>query len=188
MSLCSRFLTRLLHVQNRSRRTGDAYHFKFSDNLADDPYGPVVDRCARIAKLAGPRTALCSSAYRGQVANPNEYISVGAFSLRGFNEPANLFIRSLVPLDSEAYVQPLLSAANNTSSVVEGYRTVGRRLTTEYIRNFRPGRVRPFLVRELINVPKLPYSAAEFVKLLGAADASAEKEKEFYGYLVEWDC
>jgi class 3 adenylate cyclase len=167
---------------------GDAYHFKFSDNLEDDPYGPVVDRCARIAKLAGPRTALCSSAYRGQVENPDQYSSVGAFSLRGFHEPENLFARSLVPIDSDAYVQPFVAAANEASSVFEGYRSMGRRLTTEYIRSFGPGPVRPFLARELINVPKLPYSAEAFTKLLGAADASAEKEKEFYGYLVEWEC
>lgn len=167
---------------------GDAYHFKFSDNLADDPYGPVVDRCARIAKLAGPKTILCSSSYRSQVTNQDEYISIGAFSLRGFKEPANLFVRSLISVDSDSYVQPLLSAVNDTSSMVEGYRTVGRKLTTEYIRNFGSGRARPFLARELINAPKLPYSASEFVKLLDATEVSAEKEKEFYGYFVEWDC
>jgi class 3 adenylate cyclase len=167
---------------------GDAYHFRFSANLADDPYGPVVDRCARIAKLAGPRTVLCSNAYRENVANPDEYISVGNFSLHGFPSPQNLFIRSLVPVDSEAYAKPLLDAANQSSSAMEGYRSVGRRLTTEYIRNFGPGRARPFLARELLNVPKLPYSAEEFSKLLYAASASEMKYKEFYGYLVEWDC
>jgi class 3 adenylate cyclase len=29
---------------------GNAFHFRFGENLPDDPYGSVVDRCARIAK------------------------------------------------------------------------------------------------------------------------------------------
>ena len=71
---------------------------------------------------------------------------------------------------------------------MEGYRNVGRRLTTEYLRNFGSGLVRPFLARELLNVPKLAYSAEEFSKLLYAASALEMKYKEFYGYFVEWDC
>ena len=31
---------------------GSAYHFRFIEHLPDDPYGLVVDRCARIAKYA----------------------------------------------------------------------------------------------------------------------------------------
>ncbi|MDO8291865.1 MAG: adenylate/guanylate cyclase domain-containing protein [Gallionella sp.] len=168
--------------------TGDAYHFKFSENLADDPYGPVIDRCARIAKFAGAKTALCSSAYHKQVTTRNSYISVGTFSLRGIREPENLYVRPLVSVDTDSYLKPLLSAANESSEKLGGYRTIGRTLTNEYIRNFGSGSVRPFLARELINVPKLPYSAAEFAELLSSANVPSEKEKEFCGYLVEWDC
>jgi class 3 adenylate cyclase len=63
---------------------GSAYHFRFVEHLADDPYGPVVDRCARIAKYAGPSTVICSRAYRNRVANPAAYVSIGNFALRGW--------------------------------------------------------------------------------------------------------
>jgi class 3 adenylate cyclase len=39
---------------------GKAYHFRFERGLADDPYGKVVDRCARIAKYCKPGVTLCS--------------------------------------------------------------------------------------------------------------------------------
>jgi class 3 adenylate cyclase len=63
---------------------GSAYHFRFVEHLADDPYGPVVDRCARIAKYAGPSTVICSRAYRNRVANPAAYVSMGNFALRSW--------------------------------------------------------------------------------------------------------
>ena len=50
---------------------GSAYHFRFGEHLADDPYGPVVDRCARIAKYAAAGTVLCTGEYRNQLGNPS---------------------------------------------------------------------------------------------------------------------
>lgn len=194
VTLAETFLRSLLSDPTTSDYTfkvaldaGDAYHFKFSDNLADDPYGSVVDRCARIAKLAGPRTALCSSSFREKAENPNDYKPVGAFSLRGFREPENLFVRALASTEPDSYLQPLLSSVDSTTSALDGYRSVGRKLTGEDIKHWGSGRVRPFLARELLNIPRLPYSPTQFAEILSAAEVSAEKEKEFYGYLVEWD-
>lgn len=192
---CETFLQSLIDDADSHQYTfkialdaGNAYHFKFSENLADDPYGSVIDRCARIAKLAGARTALCSSSYQKQVADQSSYISVGAFSLRGIREAENLYVRPLVSMDAGSYLNPLLSAANESSKKLDGYRTIGRQLTNEYVRDFGSSSARPFLTRELLNIPKLPYSAAEFSELLCSANNSSEKEKEFCGYLVEWDC
>ncbi len=42
---------------------GEVYHFQFEEALEKDPYGNVVDRCARLAKLAGPGVTLCSANY-----------------------------------------------------------------------------------------------------------------------------
>ncbi len=91
---------------------GKAFHFKF-DNLIDDPYGSVIDRCARIAKLAGSGTVLCSSNYLASITEQDKYISIGSFSLRCFYEPENLFIRSLVITNSEIYLEPLLSSVRS---------------------------------------------------------------------------
>jgi len=163
---------------------GSAFHFRFVDHLPDDPYGRVVDRCARIAKYAGAGTVICTAEYRNQLGNPASYVSMGSFALRGFHKPEELFARWLVEVDSEEYLKPLVSAVNEEGQRVQGYRFVGRKLTTQFVREFSEGRVRPFLARELLNVPKLPYSPSEFYQVTGGL---TEKEHEFFGYFVEWE-
>jgi len=88
---------------------GSAYHFRFLEHLPDDPYGPMVDRCARIAKYAGAGTVICTGEYRNQLGNPAAYVSIGSVPLRGFRNPEELFSRSLVEVDSEEYLNPSFS-------------------------------------------------------------------------------
>jgi class 3 adenylate cyclase len=163
---------------------GSAYHFRFIEHFPDDPYGLVVDRCARIAKYAGAGTVICTSEYRAQLGNPAGYVSMGNFALRGFHKPEELFARSLVEVDSEEYLKPLVSAVNDEGLHVEGYRFGGGKLTASFVREFGEGKVRPFLARELLNVPKLPYSPSEFYEVTGGL---MEKEHEFFGNFVEWE-
>jgi len=166
---------------------GSAYPLRFKENLPDDPYGPMVDRCARIAKYAGAGMVICTGEYRNQLGNPAAYLSMGSFALRGFRNPEELFARWLVKVDSEEYLKPLLGAMNEEASRIQGYRVVGRKLTTEFVREFGAGRVRPFLARELLNIPKLPYSPREFADVVRRAVNVEEKEHEFIGYFVEWE-
>jgi class 3 adenylate cyclase len=166
---------------------GSAYHFRFLEHLPNDPYGAMVDRCARIGKYAGAGTVICTGEYRNQLGNPAGYVSMGRFALRGFPTPEELFARSLVQVDSGEYLKPLVSAVNNEAPRIQGYRFVGRKLTTEFIREFGEGRVRPFLARELLNVPQLPYSLQEFHEVTSKAGNLTEKEHEFFGYFVEWE-
>ena len=118
---------------------GSAYHFRFIEHLPDDPYGPVVDRCARIAKYAGAGTVICAGEYRNQLGNRGHYVSMGSFALRGFRKPEELFARSLVHVDSEEYLKPLVSVVNEESQRVQGYRFLSRRLTTQFVREFSEG-------------------------------------------------
>lgn len=166
---------------------GNAYHFRFIEHLPDDPYGPVVDRCARIAKYAGAGTVICAGEYRNQLGNPAHYASMGTFALRGFRKPEELFSRSLVDVESEEYLKPLVSAVNDEGQRVQGYRFVGRKFTTHFVREFSEGTVRPFLARELLNVPKLPYSPRDFAEVTRGTSNLSEKEHEFFGYFVEWE-
>jgi len=165
---------------------GSAYHFRFSEHLAHDPYGPVVDRCARIAKLAGAGAVLCSSDYQKLAGPAAGYVSVGSFPLRGLPAPTELFARFLIGVDSAKYLEPLVNALNEQSASLDGYRLVGRKLTTEFVREFGEGRVRPFLARELLNVPRLPYSLTglDDIVRLGAGN-HVTKTHEFMGYLLE---
>jgi class 3 adenylate cyclase len=166
---------------------GNAYHFRFKENLPPDPYGPMVDRCARIAKYARAGTAICTGEYWNQLRNRAPYVSMGNFALRGFPEPEELFAQWLVEVDSEEYLKPLISTVNEEGPRAEGYRFVGRKLTTEFVREFGEGSVRPFLARELLNIPKLPYSPREFADVMRGAVNVEEKEREYIGYFVDWE-
>ena len=52
-------------------RLWERISFPLQRTLPDDPYGPVVDRCARIAKLAGTGTVICTFEYRNQLDDPS---------------------------------------------------------------------------------------------------------------------
>jgi hypothetical protein len=164
---------------------GSAYHFRFLEHLPDDPYGLVVDRCARIAKFAVAGTVLCTDDYRQQVGRSADYVSMGAFALHGFRKPEKLFVRCLVAVDSDEYLKPIVNALNKEAQRVAAYRYVGRKVTTEFMRQFGEGGARPFLARELLNVPKLPYSPKEFDDLMSTAD-NDEIQHEYVGYFVDW--
>ena len=165
----------------------DASDFRFLEHLPDDPYGPMVDRCARIAKYARAGTVICTGEYRKQLGTLAAYVSMCSVALRGFRNPEELFARWLVEADSEEYLKPFISVVNEEGARVQGYRFVGRKLSTEFVREFGGGRVRPFLVRELLNIPKLPYSPREFADVMRGAVNVEEKEHEFIGHFVEWE-
>jgi len=90
-----------------------------------------------------------------------------------------------VQVDGEKYLEPLLNAVNKESGRHQGYRTVGRKLTSEFVRAFVDCPARPFLARELLNIPRLPYSPKELSDVVRGSNNAEEKEKEFIGYLVE---
>lgn len=97
-----------------------------------------------MAKLAGPGTILCTEDYWKRLPEKGDYAPVGSFALRGFQEAIPLFVRPSLKIDSDKYLQPLIAGLNQGNKSFEGYRTVGRRLTTEFIRDFGLESVRPF--------------------------------------------
>src|ERR1700730_12989525 len=78
----------------------DASDFRFLEHLADDPDGPMVDRCGRFAKSAGAGTVICTGEYRKQLGTLAAYVSMCSVALRGFRNPEELFARWLVEVDS----------------------------------------------------------------------------------------
>ena len=167
---------------------GTAYHFRFLDNLEDDPYGSVVDRCARIAKLTGPSVILCSEDYLGKVKDPSQYTSAGEFFLKGISEPCKLYFRSLNETDVTKYLEPLFSTVNSERNALSGYRSIGRKLTTDRVRDFdQEADVRPFLVRELLNIPRWPHAVDDLRRQYDDADDKDAFRQTVRGHLVEWD-
>jgi hypothetical protein len=165
---------------------GSAYHFQFSKDLAADPYGPIVDRCARVAKLASAGAALATADYVTALKDKSAYVSAGHFSLKGISEPVELFIRSLVDKPPGHFMKPLLDAANQGVERRSGFKVIGRRLTSDFVRSFPAGPARPFLARELLNVPRFPYSPTEFAKLMATRPNAHHWSREHLGYFVEW--
>jgi class 3 adenylate cyclase len=166
---------------------GNAYHFSFEEGLVDDPYGEVVDRCARIAKYCKPGVTLCSGAYVEKVGNSSAFYSLGSFSLKGFRDPQPIFVRKPQPFPpSEEYLNPLLEALNAPTNQWTGIRLSTRAYTpASFALNTKQLYARPFLLRELLTLPRLPYSFRQFCDLLEKLDN--DSRNTWIGYYVEWE-
>lgn len=167
---------------------GEVYHFQFEEALEKDPYGNAVDRCARLAKMAGPGVILCSASYAVD-ANDGEaiYRSLGKFKLKGFADVQEVFLRANDSAeDTDDYHKPLLELLNRSGNSDTGYRYIARKFSPDYFRDIKGFFARPFLLRELLNIPKLPFSASEFYKHLKSLN-SRKAERDYYGMLVEWE-
>jgi class 3 adenylate cyclase len=73
---------------------GKAFHFRFIEGREDDPYGTVVDRCARIAKLATPDTIVCTGDYHDELPpkGTSRYANMGKFPLKGLKEHCTIYM------------------------------------------------------------------------------------------------
>jgi class 3 adenylate cyclase len=165
---------------------GNAYHFKFAELGEDDPYGSFVDRCARIGKFAVAGSVLASLDYVKEIPEPRCYISAGNFYMKGFVEPQGICLRIEAGKENEIeYYRPLLKTLNNRKIDRSGYRYVMREFTPEFFKVEENSLTRPFMLRELLNVPKLPYSFEDFQKHVKDLN-NAEDAFDYYGSLVEW--
>lgn len=167
---------------------GEVFFLKFQEHLEDDPYGPSVDRCARIAKLAKTSTVLASAPYRDQLGDSNNsYIRVGPIRLAGITRPQEVYVRRPPVIeDLDGYLSQLLSALNHRSMNRPHYHSVARAFSREYfeIKSFDRGC--PFLLRELLNVPKLPLSMIDFLATLTKLEHE-DDSLDYIGYFVEWE-
>lgn len=163
---------------------GEVYHFQFEQSLSLDPYGTAVDRCARIAKLAGAGAVLCSSAYSAQLTDSSPYCSAIKIKLKGFEEAVEILLR-LPPNreDSDEYLKPLIQKLNAQEQ--SGYRYVFRKFDKDFFTFSSNSSVRPFLVRELLNVPKLHMSLSAFKDYHQSLENRRDAE-DYLGFLVEW--
>jgi class 3 adenylate cyclase len=166
---------------------GKVYYFKFEDHLKDDPYGPVVDRCARLLELACPGLPLFGERFAAASLSKDEFHVALEFPLKGFPRPEKIMIRSpIASQQARAYLEPLLAVVNDKKIRRSGYRYVARVFSIKDFSSL-PREARPFLLRELINIPKLPYSYSEFSTRLREL-SNDEDIYDFYGALVEWEC
>ena len=168
---------------------GKAYHFQFIEGREDDPYGTVVDRCARIAKLCKAGSIICSGDYfQGMTkVEAATYSSFGSVYLKGLKDPCEIYFRTLTKLDSKEYLRPLLYSVNDGRNKLDGFLQIGRKLTVADIQETISKDVKPFLARELLNLPKCPLSSKNFFSERKAADQKEDFDRLFRGYVVEWE-
>jgi class 3 adenylate cyclase len=162
---------------------GETYAMSFAADAAFDPYGSTVDRAARIAQLATRNIVLASKDYVDQL-KAHAYTPIGALPLKGIPEPTNLFLRAEAAGDREKFLEHLKSILNK-SDLRSRFRYLPRQFS---LRDFeispRQYRGFPFLVRELLTLPRLPYELDHFAALF---KSEPERAREFLGSLAEWE-
>jgi hypothetical protein len=163
---------------------GTAYSLTFTEDRELDPYGSVVDRAARIAKLATKDVVLASDDFVQGLTNANSYASLGRFTLKGIPEPQELYLRKSSAVDRAQYLQRLLNVLNSDDAIEPRFRYASRKFSLSDFELKQHQRAHPFLARELLALPKLPYSFLEFERLR-VKDASATSA--YTGHLVEWE-
>lgn len=164
---------------------GEAYYLKFAKGLENDPYGTVVDRCARIAKLANPGVILASQAYTRQLYN-GPYVSAGKFQLKGIPEAEEVFFRQ-PSVGETSYLKPLLDALNSTTGKIDSYTSTWRQFNGNYLASFGKGDARPFLARALLNLPRLADTPEELDRKFPFILTDEIISKHFRGHYIEWD-
>jgi class 3 adenylate cyclase len=168
---------------------GKAYFFQFEPTLEPDPYGMVVDRCARIAKIALPYVVLCSSFFVTKLEKHGEYMDAGKFPLKGIADAVQIFVRPLNVAPPENYHNAILDALNSKEAQFSGFKTKSRFLSADDLRNVsQTPWAHPFLLRELLNIPRLPLSPVEVITRIKEQTHMdhAEAAHPYIGYLVEW--
>jgi class 3 adenylate cyclase len=167
---------------------GRCYHLQFSEGAQDDPYGITVDRCARIAARAQPGAIICSNDFMRESNTPGAYHSLGTHKLKGIAEPQELYLYQ--PQDTElsaSYLAPLLQALAEPDLRFEGYRYASRNITVQSFQAADAPRslARPFLLRELVRVPQLPFDAETLLQRVRDSHLPSP-EHEYIGYLADW--
>lgn len=168
---------------------GKAFHFQFIEGREDDPYGTVVDRCARISKLATPDTIICTGDYHDQLPpkGTSRYTGMGKFPLKGLKDHCTVYMCSFNSTDTKKYLEPLLYSLNQNQSRFDGFKQIGRKFTADDLRVPPEGTARPFLARELINLPKCPFSFSQFMDERSRAERQDDFDIQFLGYVVDWE-
>jgi hypothetical protein len=169
--------------------SGKAYFFQFESTLEPDPYGTVVDRCSRIAKLALPSIALCSSFFVAELEKQDKYLQVGEFPLKGIADAVKIFIRFLQVAPPENYHEKIMDAVNSQDAQFLGFKTRSRVLNAADFRTVSQSpSAHPFLLRELLNIPRLPLFPDQVISRMKAENHldKSGAARPYIGYLVEW--
>jgi class 3 adenylate cyclase len=164
---------------------GPVHQLRFGPGTVDDPYGTTVDRCSRLSDLATEGILLASEAYVRGLASGKAYQLLGELPLKGIPERQKVFLRvPSDPVEEAKYLKPLLQRLEYGASSSESFRSVPRSFSVDTLRYTEDSRARPFLVRYLLKLPRLPYSPIELQHVI--KETKGSDPARFVGYVVEW--
>ncbi len=174
-------------LQGRCRFKISVDYGRIHDMFGDgDPYGMPVDRCARIISLATEAIVLASADYVAALAERGTYLRLGDFRLKGLDGAVSIHIaKGDLTRDTDAYLAGVVRQLNVDIGRRDSFRSVGRRFTSAdfAIATIRDSSPKPFLLRELLVLPRLPHTLLEFLGLL--ADDRTQV-LDYIGHVVEW--
>jgi len=162
---------------------GETFGLSFGSAPTFDPYGPVVDRAARIAKVATRGTVVASKSFV-VAASTTSYSTLGKIQLKGLPNGEEIYLRLGIEEQTAVYRRRILEVLNNKKLPLR-FRYCPREFSA---RDFEISARReagfPFLVRELLTLPLLPLKLLEFADL---AKTNPPAAREYLGHIVEWE-
>lgn len=164
---------------------GEVFYLKFESHLKNDPYGSVVDRCARIAGLSKSGIMTCSDSYYSRVKEKSSYIILESVKLKGISGACTLYATSIFGSNSEEYTRPLRKAIEDSVHKSKGFKTYFGAPSHKEIVESQNSVARPFMAIGLLNIPTLPISFRQLATDSRGLDLAQKREK-YIGYGVEW--
>jgi class 3 adenylate cyclase len=161
---------------------GEVFNLQFETNT-DDPYGTIVDRCARITGLIKGSLLFASDSYVKALSSNNNYTYLDEFPLKGISQKTKIWYRELTDIIPDSYYSSLLDALN-AESPRNGYKAVSRVFESTYFKNynFEHPQSHPFLFLKMLNIPKANISIQELDNLIKIDES---KKNKYLGYIFK---
>lgn len=160
---------------------GDVFNLQFETNI-DDPYGTIVDRCARITGLIKGSLLFASDSYVEALSSKDNYTYLDEFPLKGISQKTKIWYRELTNKIPDSYYSSLLNALN-TGSPRCGYKTISRVFESSYFKDYDfKHQPHPYLFLRMLNIPKSNISIEELDKMIKADRINKNK---YLGYMFK---
>lgn len=160
---------------------GDVFNLQFETNI-DDPYGTIVDRCARIIGLIKGSILFASDSYVKALSSNDNYTYLDEFPLKGISQKTKIWYRELTNKIPDSYYSSLLNALN-TESPRCGYKTISRAFESTYFKDYDfKHQPHPYLFLRMLNIPKSNISIEELDQII---NADRTNENKYLGYVFK---
>ena len=159
---------------------GDVFNLQFKTNT-NDPYGTIVDRCARITGLIKGSLLFASDSYVKMLRSKDNYTYLDEFLLRGISQKTGIWYRELTDKIPDTYYSSLLKALN-VGTPKDGYKVISRVFESAYFKKygFGPHQPHPYLFLRMLNIPKSGISIEKLDNLIKEDESNKNK---YLGYV-----